>query len=126
MKKILAGIVIALLAGNAYADRVDDAMKSRAAFCHLKYQAVIYGAYARGAGMPLTFKKSEESKVDNDAIYMKGPMTEQETDFAKKYITEGWQMMDGYLKKHPQEEAATKTVKLIGISKAQCEATRSL
>ena len=130
MKYILSAFFI-LLALPVNADRVDELKaEGRRAYCQWVTEHVMNGALARLQKKPLVFRiVSEAERKEEDASGEPTPNTinlidadkwsDQEVRQIEKHITTGWNLMDGYIKSHP-ELKINEFRTIIGINVQQC------
>ena len=134
MKNKLIGLCITSILLSPFptrADRVDDIKAmGRAAYCRWAAGYVIEGSIARLHGKPLIFrllseedrkleKASTEAPPETINLIDGDKWTDQEVQHVERHITEGWKMMDAYIKTHPK--LLTEDVEpMVGVSIRRC------
>jgi hypothetical protein len=134
MKNKLIGLCITSILISPFtvkADRIDDIKAmGRAAYCRWAAGYVIEGSLARLRDKPLIFrlmsqedrnleKASGEPPTETINLIDGDKWTEQEVLHVERHITEGWRLMDAYIKTHPKLVPAD-VEPMIGVSVRNC------
>lgn len=127
----ILGAALFILASSANADRVDDLKhEGRRAYCQWATEHILNGSIARLKGKPLVFRIVSEAEMKAEQTSAEptpntinlidaDKWSDQEVRHVEKHITEGWKLMDKFMKTHPDLEY--KDFKpIIGVSIQTC------